>query len=279
LDLQVYHWVSGQGKDLKPPWREGLWRRIYYEVGDLLLRLNIRLAYRFVTGPESMVKYFIKEYGVDPDKTLVLYNDIDTDAIKPLNMFNSKERLRQAMGLPTGCPLVLFVGRVSRFKGGRYLIPIAHLLQQRLANVVLVVVGDIHIPYIVELAKRERLCNIRFVGQIPNSQVIQYLQVADVFIIPSDSEGFPRVLLEGMACGLPIVAFDVGGIRDIIGQKQQRFVVQRSDLEAFVSGVIELVQQPDLRAALSEENLQSVQRFSTKQVANMFIQRVVESRE
>jgi glycosyltransferase involved in cell wall biosynthesis len=279
LDLQVYHWVSGQGKDLKPPWRKGLLRRIYYEVGDLLLRLNIRLAYRFVTGPESMVKYFVKEYGADPDKMLVLYNDIDTDAIKPPNMFNSKEHLRQAMGLPMGCPLVLFVGRVSPFKGGQYLIPIAQLLQQRLANVMLVVVGDIHIPYIVELANREHLCNIRFVGQIPNFQVVQYLHAADVFIMPSDSEGFPRVLLEGMACGLPIVAFDVGGTRDILGHEQQKFVVRRSDLEAFVSGIIELVQQPNLRAALSEENLQSVQRFSTKHVANMFVQQIVENRE
>jgi glycosyltransferase involved in cell wall biosynthesis len=279
LDLQVYHWVSGQGKDLKPPWRKSLWRRLYYEVGELLLRLNIRLAYRFVTGPESMVKYFIKEYGVDPGKTLVLYNDIDIDAFKPLSMFYARERLRQDMGLPMDCPLVLFVGRVSPFKGGHYLIPIAHLLQEHLYNALLLVVGDIHIPDIVEIAKRERLCNIRFIGPIQNFRVVKYLHAADVFIMPSDSEGFPRVILEAMASGSPIVAFDVGGTMELLGPKQQRFVVRRGDLEAFISCITELVQQPDLRRELSEENLRTVPRFSTKQVANMFIQRIVEGGE
>jgi glycosyltransferase involved in cell wall biosynthesis len=174
---------------------------------------------------------------------------------------------------------VLFVGRVSPFKGGQYLIPIAHLLQQRLSNALLVVIGDIHIPHIVEIANREHLCNVQFIGAIQNSQVIQYMQAADVFIMPSNSEGFPRVLLEAMACGLTIVAFDVGGSRDILGPKQQRFIVQRGDLEGFVSCVTELVQQPHLSPALAEENLKIVKHFSTEQVANMFIQRVVEGYE
>jgi glycosyltransferase involved in cell wall biosynthesis len=82
-----------------------------------------------------------------------------------------------------------------------------------------------------------------------------------------------------MACGLPIVAFDVGGSRDILGSKQQRFIVERGDLEGFVSCVMELVQQPHLSPALAEENLKIVKHFSTEQVANMFIQRIVEGYE
>jgi glycosyltransferase involved in cell wall biosynthesis len=78
-----------------------------------------------------------------------------------------------------------------------------------------------------------------------------------------------------MACGLPVVAFDVGGVRDILGPKQQEFVVPRGNLEAFVSRAIELIQQPNLRQALAEENLQNVQRYSTERVARMFVERIV----
>jgi glycosyltransferase involved in cell wall biosynthesis len=275
LGLQVYYWMSGQGKDLKPAWREGVRRRLYYEFGDWLLHINIRLAHRFVTGPESMVKYFAKEYRADTAKTIVLYNNVNLQIFKPLGVPNAKENIRQDLGLPVNCPILLFVGRVSPYKGGPYLVPMASLLQERLANVLLVVVGDIHMPHVVELASQTYLRNIRFVGSIPNTQVVQYYQVADVFIMPSNSEGFPRVLLEAMACGLPVVAFDVGGVRDILGPKQQEFVVPRGNLEAFVSRAIELIQQPNLRQALAEENLQNVQRYSMERVARMFVERIV----
>ena len=277
LDLQVYHWVSGQGKGLKPPWREGLRRRMYYELSDWVLRTNIRLAHRFVTGPENMVNYFAKEYGADLKKTIVLYNDINTEVFKPPHVSNSKEHLRQGLGLPLDRSIVLFVGRVSPYKGGHYLIPIANLLQQLSPEALLVVVGDVHIPSVVHAAHRDHVCNVLFVGPVPNFRVLKYYQAADVFIMPSDSEGFPRVLLEAMTCGLPVVTFDAGGVRDILGPKQQEFVVPRRDLEAFVSRTAKLFRQPELCQTLAEENLREVQRFSTERVAQMFVERIVEA--
>jgi glycosyltransferase involved in cell wall biosynthesis len=278
FDLHVYYWVSGQGKSQKPSWRKQLWHRIYSEVGDRGLRLNIRLAHRFVTGPESMVDYYVKEYSADPSKIIVLYNDIDPTAFTPLNIPNGKPDLRQTLGLPPEAAILLSVGRVSPNKGGHLLIPLAQLFRRHLGSVCMTVVGPIHMSHVVGEAREKGLDNLCFVGPMPNNHVLKYYQATDVCIVPSEEEGFPRKLLEAMACGLPIVAFDVGGIRDILGSKQQRFVVRRGDLEAFVSRVMECVQQPELRRALSIENLQTVQRFSTKRIAHMFIQRIVEDR-
>ncbi len=275
LDLQVYYWVSGQGKNMKPPWWEGLRKRMYYELGDLLLRTNMRLAHRFVTGPESMMSYFAKEYGANLKKTIVLYNDIDVEGLRSLRISISKEHIRGGLGLPLDRSIVLFVGRVSTLKGGHYLVPIARLLQKHSVTALLLIVGDIHMPHVMELASREDLGNIRFIGPVPNARIVQYYQAADIFIMPSDSEGFPRVLLEAMACGLPIVAFDVGGIKDIIHPEQFVFILPRGDVNGMVHKVAQLLANPLLRAQQAEFGLQKVGQYSTEVVAKMFVERIV----
>jgi glycosyltransferase involved in cell wall biosynthesis len=275
LKLQVYYWVSGQGKNIKSPWLKGFLRRIYCELCDCLLRFNIRLAHRLVTGPESMVDYFIKEYGADPDKIIVLYNDVNTAAIKPLSIFDSKESLRQKIGLPISSPILLLVGRISPFKGGHYLIPIARLFRERMSDALVVIVGPIQMPQVVELARQQGLCNLHFVGPIPNTLVTQYYHAADVFIIPSESEGFPRVVVEAMACGLPIVTFDVGGVKDILAPEQLKFVVPRGNLENLVDKAVILLKNPVLRAEQAKIGRIRVKRYSTKRVAQMFIDRIV----
>lgn len=275
FDLQVYHWVSGQGKDLKPPWRQGLRRRMYYELGDWLLRTNIRLAYRFVTGPESMVDYFVKEYGATPNKTIVLYNDIDLTVFKPIATPRQKADLRRELGLPPERHILLSVGRVSFKKGGRLLIPIAHLLRRHLPDTLLVVVGHIHMPEVVKRAQQEELCNLLFEGAVPNVEVLKYYQAADVFLMPSLEEGFPRKLLEAMACGLPIVAFDVGGVRDIVHPQQLPFVLPRGDVNGMMHQVAKLLADPLLRAQQIEFGLHKVRQYSTEVVARMFFERIV----
>ncbi len=274
LGFQVYYWVSGQGKDLKSPWRAGIRRRLRRELGDWLLKLNACLAYRFVTGPERMVGYFEGEYGVSSRKTIVLYNDIDAVRFRPQS-YGTREAIRRELDVPPEQPVFLFVGRVSPLKGGDYLLPVARLLRERLPGATLVVVGHVHMPEVVDQADREQLDNLRFTGPVPNAQVVRYYHAADVFLMPSASEGFPRVLLEAMASGLPAVAFDVGGVRDIVGPEQQAFVVARGDVEALASQASLLVRQPELRSVLAQENLRQVERFSPERVAHMFVERIV----
>ncbi|MER3486106.1 MAG: glycosyl transferase, partial [Chloroflexota bacterium] len=75
--------------------------------------------------------------------------------------------------------------------------------------------------------------------------------MADVFMMPSLEEGFPRVLLEAMATGVPFVAVDVGGVRDILSPHQQRCVVPARDCDAFATRLVELLNDPQERAALA----------------------------
>jgi glycosyltransferase involved in cell wall biosynthesis len=95
-------------------------------------------------------------------------------------------------------------------------------------------------------------------------------RIADVFIHPTYNEGFPRVILEAMAAGLPIVTTDAGGTAELLGPRQQQFVVKRADRVAFAGKLAELLASPELWPVLGTENLKAVERFSTENVARMY---------
>jgi len=265
-DAEVYYWNSGQGRGLWPSWREPR-RRLRARIGDSLLRLVLRRATRVVTGPESMLEYMHREYRVPRERLLLLYNDVDPSRFRPLDRLARGPR-RASMGLDRNTVLALFVGRLSRYKGGDYLGPLRHRLRVAAAGVQIVAVGE---PQI-ELDRDAT--GVRYVGRKPNDVVPDYYSVADLFILPSRSEGFPRVLLEAMASALPVVAFDVGGVRDILPPEQGRFVVRSGDLQAFADAVARLGGDAALRSRLGRLNRERALAYSPDRVARMFVERI-----
>ena len=71
--------------------------------------------------------------------------------------------------------------------------------------------------------------NIRFIGNVSNENVLTLINKSDVLVLPSLSEGFPRVILEGMLCGIPIVASNVRGIKEIIEDGKNGFLFKARD--------------------------------------------------
>jgi glycosyltransferase involved in cell wall biosynthesis len=241
-------------------------------MGDRLLWINTRLVHRLVTGPETMVEYYAQEYGVSRNKIRLLYNDV------PLNSGVGSKGLiaKTRLGIAGHKSVVLFVGRVSPLKGGNNLIPLATRLKKLCPDACLLVVGSCDpLPHLPANAQRLQLGNLRFCGPVPNSETGGYYQAADVLILPSESEGFPRVLTEAMSHGVPVVAFDVGGVRDIVHPQQLPFVVPRGNLESMIEKVALLLDNEALRREQSQCGYEAVQRFSTTRVAQMFVDVVV----
>ena len=278
-DIETYYWNSGQGKNLLPSWNSGFHnflRRLRSEIHLIPFYFVSKLTDYFVTGPERMGEYYAREYGVNPKKLVILYNDIDVVRFEALRIGTTKESLRKELNLPMNKKIVLFVGRVSPLKGGAYLIPIAEEVLKKMDNVIFVVVGPVHLNGFELKVKSRGLDKILYlVGSVPNSEAIKYYLASDVFIMPSNSEGFPRVLLETMASGLVFVAFDVGGVKDIVSEKQLDFVVPRGNVELFAERLLCLLEYAHLRKELAVDGLKRVQRFSTERVAEMFVQKVV----
>lgn len=93
---------------------------------------------------------------------------------------------------------------------------------------------------------------IRFAGQVED--VPGFLRRLDLFVLTSDTEQMPASALEAMAAGLPVVAFDVGDLRDMVSRDNRSYIVPGGDEAAFVASLTTLLTSPDLRRAIGAAN-------------------------
>jgi glycosyltransferase involved in cell wall biosynthesis len=110
----------------------------------------------------------------------------------------------------------------------------------------------------------------RLLGNLAAHRLPALYRAADVFVHPTYAEGFPRVILEAMAAGLPVVTTDAGGTAEILGSRQQQFVIPREDSVGFAQAVAALMNDASLQCALAAENREAVRRFDTIAVAEMY---------
>ena len=104
---------------------------------------------------------------------------------------------------------------------------------------------------------------VRFVGYVPQHDTAAWYRAADVFALSSDFDNSPNVVLEAMACGLPVVATDVGGLREYVTVPANGLLTPKGDAEAFANALIAFLRDRDRRAAVGAQNRRdAVSRFS-----------------
>ena len=146
---------------------------------------------------------------------------------------------------------LLFVGRLHRQKNLGMLADVLALVGERSE---LLVVGDG--PERRRFEKRLRrngvATNVRWWGQVGREQVLEAFREADVLVLCSYYEGFPRVLMEGVAAGLPIVTTRVGGSDEMVIDGKTGFIVPVDDAQACAEKIVQLVENPALRVRMGE---------------------------
>jgi glycosyltransferase involved in cell wall biosynthesis len=170
-------------------------------------RWSLRHAAHVVTTNEYFAA-MLAERGVPPGRITVLHNGVRRPCADPAAV----ALLRRSLGLGATERVVLAVGRLSREKGQAYLVRAAALWRR---DARLVIVGDgMDRPKLEALARSAGVSDrVIFAGL--SHDVAPFYGLADVFVLPSLSEGSPNALLEAMSCGLPIVATRVGGVPEI----------------------------------------------------------------
>lgn len=157
-------------------------------------------------------------------------NVINVNKYHPVDKIESRKEL----GLPLNKKIIVFcsMSLTDSYKGASYLF--AALSKLDLNEYSIIMIGNSsleHIPL--------RIRNIiHLSGFISNpDELIKYYSAGDVFVIPSIAENFPNVVLEAMACGLPVVGFSTGGIKDQIEHKYNGYLVEPKDVDGLCKGI------------------------------------------
>jgi glycosyltransferase involved in cell wall biosynthesis len=219
-----------------------------------------------------MAEYNRQAYGVSPAKTLFLDNDIDLARFRPLSD-DERRAAREALGLPVDRPVLLFVHKLCRERGAHYLIPVIEACAAAGQPVTVVAVGasgneqETLAAYAAEHPDRLHLA-----GRQPNHQMPTFYGLADLYLMPSSyREGFPRRILESMACGTPLVTTDVGCIREVLPPTcHGELMAPPDDVGAFARLTAALLARPERRAELSALLLERVRHYDVARVAEQY---------
>jgi len=232
-------------------------------------RLSLKLSDFLVTGGETMKQGYIEHYGLRPEKIKIMPNWINLSRfqLKNSKFKNQNSKLKN----------ILFVHWLSKRKGADMLVPIVkHLLEdfpETAKDIKLKIIGEG--PYKETLLKEIKDNNlenfIEVLGSVPNKNIIDYYREADILLMPSMEEGFPRVLLEAMAMAVPYVASDVGCVREMSCETAQRFLVKSGDVAMFAHKIEALLSDKETYSKFKEEELEKVKKYALEKVLDKFI--------
>jgi N-acetyl-alpha-D-glucosaminyl L-malate synthase BshA len=200
--------------------------------------------------------------GIDKDKIMVLRNAVDTDRFKPL----MNETLRNNYRIKDNDVLILFVGYLDTFKGVFELLNAFHDVNNKNKNTKLMIIGEG--PKEDELKKKAFKLGLNklvvFTGKISPADIHEYYQSADIFVLPShtDAGGPPLVVLEAMACKLPVIGTAIGGIPEGIENDVNGFIVPPKNIDELTEKLETLVKDENLRKTFGINSLKKVRENS-----------------
>lgn len=192
--------------------------------------------------------------GFKFEKLVLIPNGIDVNKFKPLE---NKKELKNKSGY-TGKKIILFSGRLTEQKGVEYLIRSFEKLN--LDEKFLIIVGDGDLKDKLEKLVSELKIDkyVLFAGK--REDVVPYLQMADIFVLPSLSEGLPLSLLEAMACGLPVVATKVGGNIDLVEDKVNGYLVEPGNVDEIKNAIENLLRDEEKLKEIGKINREKIVR-------------------
>jgi len=194
----------------------------------------------------------------------ILPNGISPEKFKGF----SKQAIRDKFKIRPDEKIIIFVGGLKSIKGVRYLIEAFKIINQKIPETRLFLVGDGSERHNLEdIVKKNRLQEkVNFLGKIINEKVSEYMAASDIFVLPSLFETFGIVNLEAMASGLPVVATRVYGIPEVIKDGENGFLVDPKSPEQLAEKILFLFKNDELREKISENNKEKAKKYSWENI-------------
>lgn len=237
----LVHTERGTRHSIAPNKVVALLSRAYdHTIGTLIVK-----SARTNIGVSEAACDFLKHLGVT--NTQLIYNGIDT------TIFRKREgrNYRQKLGISSNTVLITFVGRLIYAKGVQDLISAFTKIKEAIPDTKVLIVGAG--PYranLENLAYQNGCGNILFLGQKNQDEIIDILSATDIFVNPSYSEGLPTSVMEAASIGLPMIATDVGGTREIITNSKTGILVKTGNAGQLEKSLHELLASAELRREL-----------------------------
>jgi glycosyltransferase involved in cell wall biosynthesis len=201
---------------------------------------------------EQVREFSIREDHLEPSRVVTLHNGVDLHEVESAKPLVDPE---VALGIRGYSHVIATVGNLRPVKGIDVLLRAAAIVCRSFPNAVFLVVGEPHgHGYFDELKSLAGVLglhnNVRFLGL--RKDPLSILKIADVFCLPSRTEGLSNALLEAMACGLPCVATKVGGNPELVKEGQSGFLVPSEEPEAIAARIMDLLRDRELASSMGD---------------------------
>jgi D-inositol-3-phosphate glycosyltransferase len=285
--IHSHYWLSGLiGKELQASWHAPH-AVMFHTLGAIKNRLRIgklepelriesereviKSCHLIITSTAKESEDLMKLYGASPDKITVIPCGVNLDLFRPIN----RETARRELGLDHQ-KVILFVGRIDPLKGLERLLTALSYMDGEKTPQLMIVGGDTQsqdrVKELQRLAKELGIEDrVQFVGSVSQSSLPLFYSASDVCAIPSYYESFGMVALESLACGTPIVATNVGGMKNIVCNDEMGRIVRDNSPNNLSIKISELIHQPDVEAHIKTRR-NTVAKFSWSAIADRMLQ-------
>jgi glycosyltransferase involved in cell wall biosynthesis len=204
-----------------------------------------------VQNPDDLAT--LRRLGVPDDRLVLLGNGVDLERFQPRRKADDIARARRELGLDPSAVVAGTVGRLVWGKGFKELFAAAGRMRTLRPEVVFVVVGPIDKAKgdaltDADVAEAIALGNVVFTGH--RNDVQDLYPGFDLFVLPSYREGFPRSAMEAAASGLPVIATDIRGCRQVVDPGVNGLLVPLHDVDALTTAIAELSGDPARRGTM-----------------------------
>ena len=223
-----------------------------------------------VFGSQAQQRLWLDKYRLRLDKSVLIYNGVDAEHFQSTSTLS--EEFRESLGIDRDTTVIGCVAHLRPEKSHRDLLAAMKILAKLPGqNTVLLLIGggpeELQLRRYVETHNLSKL--VRFCGAVPD--VRPYLEIMDIFVLPSSTEVFSNAILEAMAVGLPVVCTAVGGSVEMVVNGETGFTYPRHDINSLVEMLQTLIVDNDKREQFGRQGAMRVREvFSIERMDDQY---------